>query len=139
MDELMSAADLYIGKVGMISINEAMNKELPMIALNRLAQQEIENRAFMTERRAMIQVQNLKELPGTLSGLLEHPEQIEELKANIREDSQARREARAGRLPRADRRRLPCRASGRLSSLRSGKAPVGTEDQTDEGQCQRGA
>ena len=84
VDELMSAADLYIGKVGMISINEAMNKELPMIALNRLAQQEIENRAFMTERRAMIQVQNLKELPGTLSGLLEHPEQIEELKANIR-------------------------------------------------------
>ncbi len=84
VDEIMSASDLYIGKVGMISINEAMNKELPMIALNHLVQHEIENRDFMVSRGAMVCVESLDQLPGLLEELLKSPERLEALRANIR-------------------------------------------------------
>ncbi len=48
--EWMGAADLYLGKVGMISSTEAVCRDLPMVAVRRLAWQEQENAAYLASK-----------------------------------------------------------------------------------------
>ncbi len=52
VDVLMSASDVLIGKIGGLAIAEAFNKNLPIIAYNKLPFQEYDNMVFLRERNA---------------------------------------------------------------------------------------
>ncbi|MBR7110895.1 MAG: hypothetical protein IKC83_03380 [Clostridia bacterium] len=52
VDELMSASDVLIGKIGGVAIAEAFNKGLPIIASHKLPWQEYDNMVYLCEREA---------------------------------------------------------------------------------------
>lgn len=52
VDELMSASDVLIGKIGGVAIAEAFNKGLPIIASKKLPWQEYDNMVYLRDRKA---------------------------------------------------------------------------------------
>lgn len=52
VDEIMSASDVLIGKIGGVAIAEAFNKFLPIIANKKLPFQEYDNMVYLRERNA---------------------------------------------------------------------------------------
>ena len=49
MDELMAAADLYVGKPGGLTTSEALSKGLPMVVINPIPGQEERNSDHLLE------------------------------------------------------------------------------------------
>ena len=62
INELMSAADLLITKPGGITTAEALVKKIPMIIIKPIPGQEASNTAYLTEKKAAIEIDNLKEI-----------------------------------------------------------------------------
>lgn len=62
INELMSAADLLITKPGGITTAEALVKKIPMIIIKPIPGQEASNTAYLTEKKAAIEVDNLEEI-----------------------------------------------------------------------------
>lgn len=58
VDEIMSASDVLIGKIGGVAIAEAFNKFLPIIANKKLPFQEYDNMVYLKERNACEYISN---------------------------------------------------------------------------------
>ena len=59
MDELMTAADLYVGKPGGLTTSEALSKALAMVVINPIPGQEERNSDHLLEQGAAIRCKNL--------------------------------------------------------------------------------
>jgi processive 1,2-diacylglycerol beta-glucosyltransferase len=73
MDELMSAADLFVGKPGGLTTSEVLSKGLPMVVINPIPGQEERNSDHLLEEGAAIRSNNLPALAYKIDALIETP------------------------------------------------------------------
>ncbi len=73
MDELMTAADLFVGKPGGLTTSEALSKGLPMVVINPIPGQEERNSDHLLEQGAAIRCNNLPTLAYKIDTLVDMP------------------------------------------------------------------
>lgn len=83
VDELMSAADVIVGKAGGVSVTESLNKYLPMICCKKLPEQESVNVKMLVSEGAARQYKNDRMLITIMNELLNNPRQLIEMRENV--------------------------------------------------------
>ena len=83
VDLMMEAADCLVGKCGGVSVNESLNKDLPMILIQRLPEQEKQNRIFLTERGAALGVTRQHSLTDLVEQAAQDPALLARLRQGI--------------------------------------------------------
>ena len=84
MDELMSAADLIVGKPGGLTTSEALAKGLLMVIVNPIPGQEERNSDHLLEEGAAIRCNNLPALAYKVDRLLDDPDRLARMRASVR-------------------------------------------------------
>ena len=84
MDELMTAADLYVGKPGGLTTSEALAKGLPMVVINPIPGQEERNSDHLLEEGVAIRCNNLPALAFKIDTLLDTPGRLARMAENAR-------------------------------------------------------
>ena len=84
MDELMSAADLMIGKPGGLTTSESLLKGLAWVVVNPIPGQEEKNAIFLLEHGVGIWSDNLYTLAFRVRSLLEEPGRLEGMREKAR-------------------------------------------------------
>ena len=82
---LMDSADLLISKPGGASVTEALLRRIPMIIPYMLGGQEKENRDYLINADVAIWVSKVKEIPFIVSKLINEPEILDKMEANMDE------------------------------------------------------
>ena len=82
MDELMSAADLMVGKPGGLTTSEALTKGLVSVIANPIPGQEERNSDHLLEAGVAIRCNNMATLAYKLDRLLADPERFTAMQAN---------------------------------------------------------
>jgi processive 1,2-diacylglycerol beta-glucosyltransferase len=82
MDELMAAADLFVGKPGGLTTSEALAKGLPMVVINPIPGQEERNSDHLLEEGIAIRCNNLPALAYKIDRLIEEPGKLVLMHAN---------------------------------------------------------
>jgi processive 1,2-diacylglycerol beta-glucosyltransferase len=85
MDELMTAADLFVGKPGGLTTSEVLAKGLPMVVINPIPGQEERNSDHLLEQGAAIRSNNLPALAYKIDTLIESPEKLNRMAERARE------------------------------------------------------
>jgi processive 1,2-diacylglycerol beta-glucosyltransferase len=84
MDELMAAADLFVGKPGGLTTSEVLAKGLPMVVINPIPGQEERNSDHLLEHGAAIRSNNLPALAYKIDTLVDAPEKLARMAENAR-------------------------------------------------------
>jgi processive 1,2-diacylglycerol beta-glucosyltransferase len=84
MDELMTAADLYVGKPGGLTTSEALSKHLAMVVINPIPGQEERNSDHLLEQGAAIRCNNLPALAYKIDTLIDNPQKLAQMRENAR-------------------------------------------------------
>jgi processive 1,2-diacylglycerol beta-glucosyltransferase len=84
MDELMTAADLFVGKPGGLTTSEALAKGLPMVIINPIPGQEERNSDHLLEQGAAIRCNNLPALAYKIDTLIDTPGKLARIRENAR-------------------------------------------------------
>jgi processive 1,2-diacylglycerol beta-glucosyltransferase len=84
MDELMTAADLYVGKPGGLTTSEALAKALPMVVINPIPGQEERNSDHLLEQGVAIRCNNLPTLAYKIDTLIDTPGKLAQMGASAR-------------------------------------------------------
>jgi processive 1,2-diacylglycerol beta-glucosyltransferase len=84
MDELMSAADLMIGKPGGLTTSESLVKGLAWVVVNPIPGQEEQNAIYLLEQGAGVWCDNLYTLAYKVRCILEEPGRLERMRSNAR-------------------------------------------------------
>src|SRR5262249_16446178 len=84
MDELMTAADLFVGKPGGLTTSEALAKGLPMVVINPIPGQEERNSDHLLEEGVAIRCNNLPALAYKIDALLDTPRKLDRMAENAR-------------------------------------------------------
>lgn len=82
MDELMSAADLMIGKPGGLTTSESLVKGLPWVIVNPIPGQEERNAIYLLEHGAGVWCDNLYTLAYKVRCVLEEPGRLGQMQSN---------------------------------------------------------
>ncbi len=82
MDELMAAADLYVGKPGGLTTSEALAKGLPMVVINPIPGQEERNSDHLLEEGIAIRCNNLPALAFKIDRLIDEPGKLHLMRGN---------------------------------------------------------
>jgi len=81
VNELMSVADVIVSKPGGVTTAEALTKGLPMIIVNPLPGQELNNTRYLTQKAAALEVDDPADIGKAVCELYESPEKLSELSA----------------------------------------------------------
>ena len=84
MDEYMSAADILVGKPGGLTTSEALAKQLLLVIVNPIPGQEERNSDHLLEQGAAIRCNNLPVLAYKIDRLLDDPQRLASMQANVR-------------------------------------------------------
>jgi processive 1,2-diacylglycerol beta-glucosyltransferase len=84
MDELMSAADLYVGKPGGLTTSEALSKALAMVVINPIPGQEERNSDHLLEQGVAIRCNNLPTLAHKIDTIIDIPGKLGQMSENAR-------------------------------------------------------
>jgi len=84
MDELMSAADMLLGKPGGLTTSEALAKELALVVINPIPGQEERNSDHLLEEGAAIRCNNLPALAFKIDNLLDDEPRLGRMRDNVR-------------------------------------------------------
>ena len=76
VNELMDAATLLVTKPGGITTAEALAKGLPMVIINPIPGQEMQNTQFLVQKGIGIHIDNMDNVGKQIEGILKHPEQL---------------------------------------------------------------
>jgi processive 1,2-diacylglycerol beta-glucosyltransferase len=82
MDELMTAADLFVGKPGGLTTSEALAKGLPMVVLNPIPGQEERNSDHLLEEGIALRCNNLPALAYKIDRLIDEPGKLLLMRGN---------------------------------------------------------
>jgi processive 1,2-diacylglycerol beta-glucosyltransferase len=78
--ELMGISDIIITKPGGVTTAEALAKKLPLIIINPIPGQEVNNTAYLTEKEAAIKVDNANEINLVIEDLLKNTDRLYRLR-----------------------------------------------------------
>ena len=78
--ELMSISDLVVTKPGGLTITEALASGLPIVVINPIPGQEVENAEFLEKKGVAIWIRKTENPNDAVKDLLENPEQIKHMK-----------------------------------------------------------
>ena len=84
MDELMTAADLFVGKPGGLTTSEVLSKGLPMVVINPIPGQEERNSDHLLEEGAAIRSNNLPALAYKIDALVDTPGKLAQMSERAR-------------------------------------------------------
>ncbi len=84
MDEYMAAADIVVGKPGGLTTSEALARGLVFAIVNPIPGQEERNSDHLLEQGTAIRCNNLPVLAYKIDQLLDDPERLSTMKANVR-------------------------------------------------------
>jgi processive 1,2-diacylglycerol beta-glucosyltransferase len=84
MDELMTAADLFVGKPGGLTTSEALAKGLPMVVINPIPGQEERNSDHLLEEGVALRCNNLPALAFKIDALINAPGKLARMAENAR-------------------------------------------------------
>ncbi len=84
MDELMAVADLVVSKPGGLTTSETLASGAAMVIVNPIPGQESRNSDYLLENGAAIKVNNTATLAHKVTGLLQEPRRLQQLRANVR-------------------------------------------------------
>ena len=82
MDELMAAADLFVGKPGGLTTSEALAKGLPMVVINPIPGQEERNSDHLLEEGIALRCNNLPALAYKIDRLIDEPGKLTLMRGN---------------------------------------------------------
>ena len=82
MDELMTAADLFVGKPGGLTTSEALAKGLPMVVINPIPGQEERNSDHLLEEGIALRCNNLPALAFKIDRLISDPGKLLLMRGN---------------------------------------------------------
>ena len=85
MDELMTAADLFLGKPGGLTTSEVLARGVPMVVINPIPGQEERNSDHLLEQGAAIRCNNLPALSYKIENLINTPEKLVSMSEKARE------------------------------------------------------
>ncbi len=80
VDVVMSAADLLIGKMGGVSVTEAINKRVPILAIKKLPWQEHYNMLYMTELGVCEHIKDMTKIYEYVDEFIAHPEKLQHMR-----------------------------------------------------------
>lgn len=78
--ELMSISDLVVTKPGGLTITEALASGLPIVVINPIPGQEVENAEFLEKKGVAVWIRKTENPDNAVKELLENPEQIKHMK-----------------------------------------------------------
>ena len=78
--ELMSISDLVVTKPGGLTITEALASGLPIVVINPIPGQEVENAEFLEKKGVAVWIRKTENPFDAVKELLENPEQIKHMK-----------------------------------------------------------
>ena len=78
--ELMSIADLVVTKPGGLTITESLASGLPIVVINPIPGQEVENAEFLEKQGVAVWIRKTEDPREAVSELLSNPEQIKHMK-----------------------------------------------------------
>ena len=78
--ELMSISDLVVTKPGGLTITEALASGLPIVVINPIPGQEVENAEFLEKKGVAVWIRKTENPDEAVKELLENPEQIKHMK-----------------------------------------------------------
>ncbi len=84
VDELMSASDIVITKMGGLTTSEAFSKDLPIISTKRLPFQENNNKNYLLSKNACLYIEKEKKAYEILDNLLKDQKKYNEMKNAIK-------------------------------------------------------
>ncbi len=84
MDELMTAADLFVGKPGGLTTSELLAKGVPMVVINPIPGQEERNSDHLLEQGVAIRCNNLPTLSYKIETLMNTPGKLTGMAENAR-------------------------------------------------------
>jgi processive 1,2-diacylglycerol beta-glucosyltransferase len=84
MDELMTAANLFVGKPGGLTTSEVLAKGLPMVIINPIPGQEERNSDHLLEEGAALRSNNLPALAHKIDTLIDTPGKLARMSENAR-------------------------------------------------------
>ena len=84
MDELMTAADLFVGKPGGLTTSEVLSKGLPMVVINPIPGQEERNSDHLLEEGAAIRSNNLPALAYKIDAIIDTPGKLAQMGESAR-------------------------------------------------------
>ncbi len=84
MDELMTAADLFVGKPGGLTTSEVLAKGLPMVVINPIPGQEERNSDHLLEQGTALRSNNLPALAHKIDTLIDTPGKLAQMSENAR-------------------------------------------------------
>lgn len=82
--ELMSISDLVVTKPGGMTTTESLASELPMIIINPIPGQEVENAEFLESKNIAIWIRKDDDVNEVLKNLFEAPTKLKEMKQNTK-------------------------------------------------------
>lgn len=78
--ELMSISDLVVTKPGGLTITESLASGLPIVIINPIPGQEVENAEFLEKKGVAVWIRKTENPEQTISELLSNPEQLRHMK-----------------------------------------------------------
>lgn len=82
--ELMSISDLVVTKPGGMTTTESLASELPMIIINPIPGQEVENAEFLESKNIAIWLRKEDDINDILTKLFKSPTKLKEMKQNTK-------------------------------------------------------
>ncbi len=82
--ELMSISDLVVTKPGGMTTTESLASRLPMIIINPIPGQEVENAEFLESKNIAIWLRKNDDVNEVLTNLFESPTKLKEMKQNTK-------------------------------------------------------
>ncbi len=82
--ELMSISNLVVTKPGGMTTTESLASELPMIIINPIPGQEVENAEFLESKNIAIWLRKDNDVNEVLTNLFESPTKLKEMKQNTK-------------------------------------------------------
>lgn len=80
MNEWMSASDLLVSKCGGLTTAEALSLGLPMVIVNPVPGQEVQNAEYLLERGVAVRALEIASLAYKIRGLMEEPYRLQEMR-----------------------------------------------------------
>lgn len=84
VNEIMSASDIIVAKLGGLMTSEAFSREIPIIATKKLPFQEVDNKNYLVGKNACLYISNNKTAYKLVDRIIEDEELFSKMKESVK-------------------------------------------------------